>query len=152
MNIKKITKIVLLIIVVSLFNISCTYNDSPTYSSTYSDTYYITIHWNEWEEVVKGKPGHWFKRLNVPNIDREIIDNGLVLVYFKNYEFNNWIQMPYSTTMYNSFNQQFSEEIWFGYALRTLDIDYVYTNPMDMTPRDLELKIVVVRLETLGSY
>jgi hypothetical protein len=139
-------KIILLIaiIAIALSNISCTYNESPTRSTEWSDNYSRIIYKSEWGNVA---PGHWFIRLNIPNITYNVLNYGAVLVYYKNIQTNNWIQLPYSTTLYNVLNQQFSEEIWFGYAFGTLDIDYVYTNPLDMTPPDLlELKIILVRL------
>ena len=146
MKIIKLIFSILLVVMIALSNISCTYNESPIYSSTNSDTYYKTIQWHEWEMVVPSKAGHWYKRLYISNITQSVINSGIVLVYYKNYETNNWILLPYSTTLYNGLNQQFAEEIWFGYALGTLDIDYVYTNPLDMTPTTIEFKIVVVRL------
>ena len=128
MVISKYSKIVLLALLlpITLFCVSCTYNESPTYSTTYSDTYKLTIYRSDWQS--DGEAGHWFKRFTIQNITRDVIDNGLVLVYYKN-SLNNWIQLPYSTTLYNGYGVQFAEEIWFGYALGTLDIDYVYTNP-----------------------
>ena len=132
------------VIIFMLLNVGCTYNESPLYTSTYSETYNRTIFRHQWTSA--GEQGHWYVRLNVPNIDRAVIDNGVVIVYYKNYITNNWIQIPYSTTLYNQYDQQFSEEIWFGYALGTLDIDYVYTNPLDMTPPEtFELKIILLR-------
>ena len=128
----------------SLFSISCTYNESPVYSSAYTETYFRTILISEWQKV---EDGHWFVRLNIPNIKLPVVNNGTVLVYFKDNN-KNWVALPYSTIFYNlQYNQQFTEEIWAGYALGTLDIDYVYTNPSDMTPRNLELKILLLKLE-----
>jgi len=145
MAISKYSKIGLLALLLcaTIFNVSCTYNESPTYSTTYSDTYQLTIYRNQWDTE---EAGHWFKRFNIPNITKDVIDNGLVLVYYKN-SLNNWVQLPYSTTLYNAYGTQFAEEMWFGYALRTLDIDYVYTNPLDMSPPQvLELKVILLRL------
>ncbi|MCL2039581.1 MAG: hypothetical protein FWG85_04030 [Bacteroidetes bacterium] len=128
----------------TLFCVGCTYNESPTYSTTYSDTYRLSIWRNDWQS--DGEAGHWFKRFSIPNITKDIVDNGLVLVYYKN-SLNNWIQLPYSTTLYNNYGIQFAEEMWFGYAIGTLDIDYVYTNPADMTPPQLlEIKVILLRL------
>jgi hypothetical protein len=145
MTTSKITKSISLLfaIVIALSNASCTYNDSG-HTTIHSDTYIKIINYDEWRFV---ENGHWYIRIQMPNISKSVIDNGAVLVYFKDYTTNNWILLPYSTTFYNEYNQQFSEEIWFGYALGTLDIDYVYTNPNNMTPRQfLELKIVVIKL------
>ena len=139
----KFTKSILLASLLFVISFTgCTYNESPVYSTTYSDTYSITIYRHQWdfEEI-----GHWFIRYNIPNLTPSVIDNGAVLVYYKN-SVNNWVLLPYSK-QYNQYGYQFIEEIWFGYAVGTLDIDYRYTNPFDMTPPQvLELKIILVRL------
>ena len=143
MRIAKITFIAS-VLFISLFGAGCTtnYND-PIIQTIHSDTYYRTVHRHQWEPAER--LGQWFIRLNVPNITRTVIDNGAVLVYFKN-SLNNWVALPYSTTVY-TLGQQFTEEIWAGYALGTVDIDYIYTNPADMTPPPtLELRILVIRL------
>ena len=147
MNISKIIKLTILAfsLFVSLFSASCTYNESPVYSTEDSDTYNCVIYKYEWTPL---EDGHWTKRLNIPNINRSIMDNGLVLVYYK-YHYDggwNWVQIPYSTTLYVN-GYQYAEEIWAGYSLGAVDIDYVYTNPLDMTPPNmLELKIIIVKL------
>ena len=120
----------------------CTYNESPVYSTTHSDTYYITIYRNQWETE---ELGHWFVRYNIPNLTPAVVDNGVVLVHYRN-SVNNWVLLPYSK-WYNQYGLQFVEEIWFGYAVGTLDIDYRYTNPLDISPPPvLELKVILVRL------
>ncbi|MDR0927050.1 MAG: hypothetical protein LBO69_04710 [Ignavibacteria bacterium] len=119
-------------------------NNSVNNPVQYSNTYFYTIYKNEWSFV---ENGHWYRRLNIPAITRNVIDYGVVLVYLKDEATNNWVLLPYSTTLYNAMNQIFTEEIWAGYALGTLDIDYVYTNSLDMTPRNfMEIKVVVMRL------
>jgi hypothetical protein len=144
----KITKtfLVLIAFVAMLTLTNCTYNEAPYESSgsnLYTYTEFKTIYRSEWTQV---EAGHWYKRLSLSYINKSVIDYGAVFVYYRNAD-NNWVMLPYSTTLYNTNGLQFSEEIWSGYALGTLDIDYVYTDPLDMTPpTTLELKIVVMRL------
>jgi hypothetical protein len=146
MNSLKIVKLLLLafMLFVLLFNAGCSYNESPNSPDYYSNSYFYVINKNDWEST--SEAGHWFKRIDVSGITKSVIDYGTVFVYYRN-SLNNWVLLPYSTTLYNSNGQQFAEEIWAGYALGTLDIDYVYTNPLDMTPpSELTLKIVILFL------
>ena len=135
----------LLLLAVLLLGVfaGCTYNESPVYSTDLSETYDITIRSHQWDLV---EPGYWVRRLYMPNLTKSVIDYGAVIVYYKN-SVNNWVMTPYQSVLYNVLGQQFAEEIWFGYSLQTLDIEYVYTNPLDMTPPDrLELKVVFLKL------
>ena len=139
------TKFYFLVTISIVFTIlfsSCTYNENcvcPTSPKIYS--YYYTIHKNDWQSAERF---HWFKRLDVPEITIPVIEKGSVLVYYKT-SINTWVLLPYSTTLSNSDGIIYNEEIWSGFALGTVDIDYVYTNPQDPTPPNkLELKVVVI--------
>jgi hypothetical protein len=121
----------------------CTYYESPEDPTYYTNTYFYTIYQNDWSLDSDDPYGHWFYRMNVNAITKDIIDMGFVLVYYRN-DYNNWVQLPFSTTLYNKDGVLFTEEMWFGYALGTLDLDYVYTNPLELTPRNyLDIKVVV---------
>ncbi len=138
--------ILYLFIILSLsliFNGCCDCNDNtinPT-QKIISESFYYTINQQQWIEVEKY---HWYTRISVPSITISTIDNGAVLVYYKN-NVNTWVLLPYTTTLVNKNNDVYNEEIWSGFALGTVDIDYVYTNPLDPTPvNKLQLKIVVL--------
>lgn len=139
---KKIYLLGLIIISLFTFN-SCgdtyytTVEPSPKMTS---ESFYFNINKNDW---IKTEDYHWYLRINVPSITISTIDNGAVLVYYKN-NVNTWVLLPYTTTFVNQRNELYNEEIWFGYALGTIDIDYVYTNSLDPTPTDLNLKVVVI--------
>ena len=106
---------------------------------TYSE--YFTIYKNSW--IPTSEVGHWYYSINMSSITSAVVDRGAVFVYYRNND-NNWVLLPYSTTFYYN-GIQYSEEIWSGFARGRVDIDYVYTHPMDISPRDLYLKIVVFR-------
>lgn len=134
--------LVLCITALSALLTSCDSDAPLEYTDVYSQTYFKTIQVSEWQIV---EYGHWYKRINISTITTEICDYGMVLVYYKN-SYNNWVPLPYSTTMYNANGELYTEEIWCGYALGTVDIDYVYNNPLDVSPRNLDIKIVVLKL------
>jgi len=139
---KKLIILLLFISVFQLTNSSCSDSCTCPNPGVHSESFYYTIYKNQWELA---EPYHWFNRLIVPEITVPAINKGSVLVYFKN-SINTWVLLPYSTTLVNNIGQTYTEEIWSGFALGTVDIDYVYTNSLDPTPPDkLELKIVVMR-------
>lgn len=139
---KKILILLLYVVAIQFASTSCSDDCACPNYGVQSESFYYTIYKNQWE---LDEPYHWFRRLVVPEVTIPAIDRGAVLVYFKN-GLNTWVLLPYSTTLTNSIGQVYNEEIWSGFALGTIDIDYVYTNSLDPTPPDkLELKVVVMR-------
>jgi hypothetical protein len=126
-----------------LTNCGDNYNYDPNSSSTIIDTKYYTIYRNEWTPA--DDFGHYFIQLRNREIDINALENGAVLVYYQT-EIDTWVLLPYSTTFWNKDGDLFTEEIWFGAALGTIDIDYVYNDLLDPTPRpELEIKVVVIK-------
>ncbi len=131
-----LTSISLLFLINSCEVDNCT---CPTNNRMYS--YFYKIYKNDWTDV---EPFHWYSRINVPRITMATIDEGAVMVYYKN-SVNTWVSLPYSTTLVNEAGTIYNEEVWSGFALGTVDIDYVYSNPLDATPPDIfEIKVVII--------
>ena len=126
--------------------LSCTYNEPSAGSDSeynYNSSYSLTINSYNW--LLTGEVGHWYCRFSIPEITQLVINSGAVLVYYWNSN-DYLVALPYSTTLYNYWGEQFAEEIWAEISLRTLDIHYVYTDPRNMTPRyPLDIKVVVLR-------
>ena len=123
---------------------SCSYHEAPhnPVGSVQSTVRHFTIWHFDWEMV---EWGHWFCRLNVPDITMGVLNHGAVLVYYRD-EHNNWVLLPYSTTLTNQFGQVFQQEIWAGFAFGTIDIDFVRTNPLNLTPiSPLNIRVVILR-------
>jgi len=139
---KKIGIILSFLVFILAFN-SCTYYESPNNPSTAQATVRHFTIWNfDWQPV---EWGHWFCRINMPEITMGVLNFGTVLVHFRDHN-NNWVLLPYSTTLQNQFGQTFTEEIWSGFALGTIDIDCVRTNPFNLTPiSPLEIRVTVMR-------
>ena len=140
-NAPKLLRLALFSVMLSF--ISCTYHESnPNNSEVYSNSYSYTIYVNDWIPV-EFDPGHWYYSINIPAITSYIVNNGAVLVYYRNND-NNWVLLPYSTTFYNQYNEPYTEEIWSGFSRGRLDIDYVYTNKLDLNPRRLDIKVLII--------
>ena len=92
--------------------------------------------------------------LNCEDKNININEENIKESYTKEFEVSNLTDKDTNFNIYldnivNSYDKDlvyelYNEEIWFGYALGTIDIDYVYTNSLDPTPTDLNLKVVVI--------
>ena len=144
---------ILLLLPITIFVLSvnsCTSNDCTMkhIDAVQTTVRHFTIYHNDWALAIYDGVwdyGHWYCRLNIPAITIDVLNYGAVLVYYRD-NLNNWVLLPYSTTWYNANGQLFTEEIWSGFALGTLDIDCVRTNPLNLTPiSPLNIKVVIMR-------
>jgi hypothetical protein len=122
---------------------SCTYNEATdSFGSTQSIVRYYTIGYYDW---IQEGYGYWSCWLNVPEITTNVMNRGAVFVYFRDNN-NNWILLPYQTTLENQFGQIFQEEIWAGFGLGIINVECVRTNPVNLTPIiPLNIRIVILQ-------
>jgi hypothetical protein len=141
-----------LILIIATAVSSCVDNDNINASGSgayYMSTEFITITQNDWikatDNLGNWDNGHWYCRIDVPAITQDVISSGAVLVYYEDNN-GNWVLLPYATTLYNSKENLFTEEIWSGYSLGIVDIDFVRTNELNLTPVDiLNIKITILQ-------
>ncbi len=134
-----------LIIIISMIALACFGCADECYCppSVYTQNFYETLFPDNWLIDEHDLEGHWFCELKFPEINNDVLASGAVLVYYLD-EYKNWVLLPYTTEYVNTAGIPYHVELWSGYRLGYLDIDYINfnnTNP----PTKLELKITIIR-------